>query len=372
MQGMYHAESHVSMLDASSVISCASMVQPTFSIAGRKIGEDYAPLVIAEIGINHGGSMMKAKRMIRDAKKAGAECVKFQAHVIEDEMIPAAEKIVPGHAKKSIWDIMQECAFSEKEDRELKRYVEKLGLIYLSTPFSRAAADRLHRMKVPAYKIGSGECNNYPLIEHIARFGKPIILSTGMNDIASIRRSVAILRKHHVPYALMNCTSMYPTPYDKVRLGGIAELREAFPDAVVGQSDHSLGNYSCFGAAALGASILERHFTSDKKWKGPDIAISMDPVELKDLIRGSKAIWQARGGSKTVLKEERDTIDFAYACVVSISPIKKGERFTKKNLWVKRPGTGQIKAVDYEKILGKRAARILQADVQLKRVDIAQ
>jgi hypothetical protein len=235
------------------------------SVAGRKVGEDFPPLVIAEIGINHGGSMEKAKRMIRDAAKAGAECVKFQIHVVEDEMVPAAKKIVPGHAKQSIWDIMKKCAFSEKEDRELKRYAEHLGLFYLATPFSRASADRLHRMKVQAYKIGSGECNNYPLVEHIARFGKPVIISTGMNDVASVRRSVNILRKHKVPFALMNCTSMYPTPYEKVRLGALAHLKRSFPDAVIGQSDHSLGNYSCFGAAALGASILERHFTSDRK-----------------------------------------------------------------------------------------------------------
>jgi len=342
------------------------------SVAGRKVGEDFPPLVIAEIGINHGGSMEKAKRMIRDAAKAGAECVKFQIHVVEDEMVPAAKKIVPGHAKQSIWDIMKKCAFSEKEDRELKRYAEHLGLFYLATPFSRASADRLHRMKVQAYKIGSGECNNYPLVEHIARFGKPVIISTGMNDVASVRRSVNILRKHKVPFALMNCTSMYPTPYEKVRLGALAHLKRSFPDAVIGQSDHSLGNYSCFGAAALGASILERHFTSDRKWPGPDIAISMDPNELKDLIRGSHAIWQARGGSKSILKEERDIINFAYACVVSTAPIRKGETFTKKNLWVKRPGTGEIRAVEFSKILGKRAARTISADVQLKRRDIAQ
>ena len=168
-------------------------------------------------------------------------------------------------------------------------------------------------MGVKAFKIGSGECNNYPLIEHIARFKKPVILSTGMNDIKSVARSVAILRKHKVPFALLNCTSMYPTPYNKVRLGALADLRKAFPDAVIGQSDHSLGNYSCFGAIALGASILERHFTSDKKWQGPDIAISMDPLELKDLICGSRAIWQALGGKKTILKEEADIINLRIA-----------------------------------------------------------
>ncbi|MDO8522304.1 MAG: N-acetylneuraminate synthase family protein [bacterium] len=345
---------------------------PVISIAGRKVGASHSPFVIAEIGINHEGSMAKAKRMIRDAAKAGAECVKFQAHVIEDEMVPIAKKIIPGHAKESIWDIMQKCAFREEEDRELKRYAEKLGMLYLSTPFSRAGADRLQRMGVKAYKIGSGECNNYPLVEHIAKFRKPTIVSTGMNDIASVRKSVAILRKHKVPYALLNCTSMYPAPYDKVRLGAIAHLAHAFPDAVIGQSDHSLGNYTSFGAVALGASIIEKHFTSDKKWAGPDVAISIDSAELKELVAGTRAVWQALGGKKTILKEEQDIINFAYACVVSIAPIKKGERFTKKNLWVKRPGTGQIKAVEYDAIIGKCAASDIPADVQLKRGDIAK
>ena len=342
---------------------------PYITLRNRRIGPDYPPFVIAEIGINHEGRMAKAKRMIRDAAKAGAECVKFQAHVIEDEMVPIAKKIVPGHAKSSIWDIMKKAAFSEKQDRELKKYTEKLGMIYLSTPFSRSAADRLHRMNVAAYKIGSGECNNYPLIEHIARFKKPVILSTGMNDIKSVARSVAILRKHKVPFALLNCTSMYPTPYDKVRLGGITALKTKFPDAVVGQSDHSLGNYTCFAAVALGASILEKHFTSDKQWPGPDVSISIDPPELKALIEGVHAVWRSLGGSKTVLKEEKDIINFAYACVVTIAPIKKGERFTRKNLWVKRPGTGEILASEFESLLGKRASRNLPADVQLKRRD---
>lgn len=345
---------------------------PGIALGRRKIGEGYPPFVIAEIGINHQGSITKAKKMIRDASYAGAECVKFQAHVIEDEMVPVAKKIVPGHAKNSIWDIMKKAAFSEKQDRALKKYTEKLGMIYLSTPFSRAAADRLHRMKIAAYKIGSGECNNYPLIEHIARFKKPVILSTGMNDIKSIARSVAILRKHKVPFALLNCTSMYPTPYEKVRLGGITALKKAFPDAVLGQSDHSLGNYTCFGAVPFGASILEKHFTSNKKWPGPDIGISIDPQELRELVEGTRAVWSALAGDKTILKEEKDIINFAYACVVTTAPIKKGELFTKKNIWVKRPGTGEILAAEFEHVLRKRATANIPKDQQLKRRDIAR
>ncbi len=209
----------------------------SFEIAGRPIGPAHPPFVIAEIGINHEGSFDKAVQMVDDAVAVGCECVKFQTHVIEDEMIP--NDVVPGNAAESIWDIMVRCALTEEEDRRLKRYVEQKGAIFLSTPFSRAAAVQLEKMGVGAYKIGSGECNNYPLVEHIAKYGKPVILSTGMNDVDSVRPSVDILREHGVSYALLHCTSMYPTPYEKVRLGAMVELAEAFPDAVVGLSDHT-------------------------------------------------------------------------------------------------------------------------------------
>ncbi len=339
-----------------------------FQIGDRKIGADHRPFVIAEIGINHEGDITKAKRMVDDAHRAGAECVKFQAHVIEDEMIP--NNVIPGNAKESIWNIMKRCALTQKEDIELKSYVEERGMIYLCTPFSRAAADQLAEMNVQAYKIGSGECNNYPLVEHIARFGKPVIVSTGMNDIASVKKTVEILERYQVPCALLHCTSMYPTPYEKVRLGGIAELHAAFPYAMLGLSDHSLGIYTCLGAVALGANILEKHFTSDKTWPGPDVSISIDPTELRDLIVGSAAIYAALGGKKTILPEEQPTIDFAYASVVTLQPIKAGNSLTRENLWVKRPGTGEILAVEYESLLGRTVAQDLAKDVQLKRSDL--
>lgn len=339
-------------------------------IGSRIIGDEMTPLVIAEIGINHEGDFDKAKRMVDDAAAAGCECVKFQCHVIDDEMIPAASEVVPGNATESILTIMQRCALSDEQDRALKAYVERRGMIYLSTPFSRAAADRLERMNVEAYKVGSGECNNYPLIRHIAAFGKPVILSTGMNDIETVRPSVAILRDARVPFALLHCTSMYPTPYNKVRLGGISELKNAFPDAVVGLSDHSLGNYTCLAAIALGARVLEKHFTSDKSWPGPDVPISMDPAELRDLIVGSKAVFEALGGGKTILAEEQPTIDFAYACVVTTKPVRTGESFSTDNTWVKRPGTGEIKAKDYERVLGRKAARTLAAHAQVSWADL--
>ncbi len=332
-------------------------------ICGRKIGPEHRPFVIAEIGINHEGDIEKALRMVRDAKKSGCECVKFQSHVVHDEMIP--NDVIPGNASESIWNIMDRCSLSEEEEVRLKDEVESLGMIYLCTPFSRAAAIRLEKMNVAAYKIGSGECNNYPLIDHIASYGKPVILSTGMNDISSITPAVEILRKRNVRFALLHCTSMYPTPYERVRLGCLSILEKNFPDAVIGLSDHSLGNYTCFAGVALGACILEKHFTSDKTWPGPDVPISIDPHELSELVKGSSAIHTALGGAKKILPEEKPTIDFAYASVVAIADIAEGEKFTKQNIWVKRPGTGDIKAVHYESLLGKRAATPIRRDTQI-------
>lgn len=216
-----------------------------FIIGSRRIGPGHPPLVIAEIGINHEGSEEKAERLIDAAAAAGAECVKFQTHVVHDEMIK--NDVIPGNADESIWTMMNRCALTAEAEARLKARAEGRGLIFLSTPFSRAAADQLERLGVPAYKIGSGECNNYPLIDHIAGFGKPIILSTGMNSLESVATAVNILRAHRVPFALLHCTSIYPTPYDKVRLGAMVQLAEAFPDAVVGLSDHSLSNYPCLG-----------------------------------------------------------------------------------------------------------------------------
>lgn len=322
------------------------------------------PAIIAEIGINHGGDMYKAVRMIHDARDAGCQIIKMQSHVIDDEMIPVAKEIVPGNANESIWNIMERCAFTETQERALKKETEKLGMLYLCTPFSRAAAERLHRMDVQMYKIGSGECNNYPLIKLVASFGKPIILSTGMNDFDSIDPAVNIIKNLGCPLALLHCVSMYPAPYDKMNLGAIDELRRRY-HVPVGLSDHSIGLYCSFAAVALGADIIERHFVSDRNWSGPDVPISIVPDELRQLVEGNRAIREARGGTKEVHSGERGTIDFAFSCVVTTRPIRQGESLSKDNLWVKRPGTGMIKAAQYEACLGRVALKDIPKDTQL-------
>tara|TARA_B100001123_G_C15321248_1_gene1027989 strand:- start:2229 stop:3266 length:1038 start_codon:yes stop_codon:yes gene_type:complete len=337
----------------------------SFEISGREIGEDFPPLVIAEIGINHGGSLSEAKKLVDAAEKAGVEIIKHQTHVVEDEMSSDAKKVIPGNSDKSIFEIMESCALSEEEEFNLKEYVESKGKIFISTPFSRAAANRLENMDVPAYKIGSGECNNYPLIQHIANFKKPVILSTGMNNIKTIRPAVDILRSNKVPFALLHTTNIYPTPFNLVRLSAMGELKTNFPDAIVGLSDHTITNHACFGAVALGASILERHFTDSMEREGPDISCSMDIERAKELMEGVEVIFQERGGKKEAAKEEKATIDFAFASVVTIKEIEEGEELNDQNIWVKRPGTGQIKAKDFEKIIGKKATRFIPNDSQL-------
>lgn len=340
------------------------------SIGDRKIGIDYSPFIIAEIGINHEGSLAIAKDMVDAAHRAGVECVKHQTHIVDDEMSQEAKKVIPGNSNISIYEIMDRCSLDEKDEIELKQYVESKGMIFISTPFSRAAADRLNRMNVTAYKIGSGECNNYPLLEHIAKFNKPVILSTGMNTIKSISKAVNIFRSAGVPLALLHTTNLYPTPEHLVRFGAMKELSNSFPNNVFGLSDHTVSNHACFGAVALGASILERHFTDHRERKGPDIICSMDEDECKELIKGANLIWKMRGGRKGPAKEEKVTIAFAFATVVTTCDIKKGEKFTSSNVWVKRPGTGEILAKDYNKIIGKISQKDIKIDTHLKWNDV--
>ncbi|EPB0942136.1 N-acetylneuraminate synthase family protein [Campylobacter upsaliensis] len=334
------------------------------------VSQNTSPLVVPEIGINHNGSLELAKLMVDAALRAGAKIIKHQTHIVEDEMCQAAKKVIPGNAKISIYEIMKKCALNEKDERELKEYVEKQGLVYLSTPFSRAGANRLEDMGVSAYKIGSGECNNTPLIKHIASFKKPIILSTGMNDIKSITQSVKILKDFEVPFVLLHTTNLYPTPPHLVRLGAMLELKKEF-DALVGLSDHTANNLACLGAVALGACMIERHFSDTMDRQGPDIICSMDENALKELIAQSEQMALMRGlnAKKEAAKEEQVTIDFAFASIVSIQPIKKGETLSEKNIWVKRPSLGGIPAYEFENVLGKKALRDIECDSQLSKED---
>ena len=340
-----------------------------FFLGSIPITKKKPPVVIAEIGINHGGSIKTAFDMVDAASRAGVLIVKHQTHVIDDEMSASAKTIIPSNANKSIYDIMKECALDEVEEIELKQYIESKGMMFLSTPFSRAAAERLARMDVSAFKIGSGECNNHPLLNFIASLNKPMLISTGMNTLESVEKTVDIVSAHGVPIALMHTTNLYPTPNNLVRLGAMQQMMTRFPDIPIGLSDHTITNHACFAATAMGAQLLERHFTDHMEREGPDIICSMDEQACKELIEGAEIIHSMLGGLKEPAAEEQVTIDFAFATVVVTKTIEAGELLSENNIWVKRPGTGSIKAEHYTDILGKKAKRKLHVDHHLEYSD---
>ena len=335
-------------------------------IGNRSIGPNEPPLVIAEIGINHGGDLDVAKNMVDLIASSGCECVKHQTHIIEDEMTEEAKSIFPPNADKSIWDVMKECSLTLDEEKELKKHAENLGLIWISTPFSRKAVDFLDHIDVPAFKIGSGEADNLPLINHIAKKGKPIIMSTGMQSIQSLKNSVEILENSHVEYALLECTNLYPSPPEIVSLKGIEELKEAFPKALVGFSDHSIGPEMALASVALGACIVERHFTDTRYRNGPDISCSMDPAELRLMIDRSIEIYKALKNPKQRTKPEEDVYKFARASVVADKDMPAGHIITEKDIWARRPGSGEIPGYKYHDVIGKKLRLAVKKNHQLE------
>ncbi|MBE5738132.1 MAG: polyhydroxyalkanoate biosynthesis repressor PhaR [Clostridiales bacterium] len=332
----------------------------SIDIAGRKVGLDYAPLVIAEIGINHGGSLQVAKEMVDAASRAGIEIVKHQTHIVDCEMSDEAKKVIPGNSDQSIYHIMERCSLNEADEIALQKYVESKGMIFISTPFSFAAVDRLEKMGVPAYKIGSGEMNNYKLVEYIASKGKPVILSTGMNDLASVKKAVEAIRKHHDNYAILHTTNLYPTPPHLVRLNALEDIKKEFEGDIIGLSDHTLTNSACICAMAMGASIVERHFTDRMDRVGEDIVCSMDEIRAGELVQASKDVFQMRGGHKDIIPEEQVTRDFAYNTIVLAVDVKAGETLTADKLTTKRPGNIGIHAEQFDSIVG----RVVNKDIQ--------
>jgi len=339
-------------------------------IKNRTISSKEAPLIIAELGINHGGDLLVAEQMVKSAADRGCEVIKHQTHFLDDEMTPDAKQIMPPNANVSIWDVMEKCSLTKDEEIKLKKQVEDLGMIYISTPFSRSAADFLNDINVPAFKIGSGECDNLLLLEHIAEFGKPIILSTGMQNLLSVEKPVEIFEKNNIEYALLECTNIYPCPPEEIALGSLQQLSNKFPNAEIGFSDHSIGPTMALAAVALGATIVEKHFTDTKDRKGPDISCSMDPDELEHLIKKSKEIAHSRDRRKFIANVEKDVYKFARSSIVSDKNLKKGDTIDRQNIWARRPGNGEIPAFEFEKVLGKTLKRDIAKNTQLKWSDL--
>lgn len=325
--------------------------------------------LIAEIGINHGGDLNKAMEIVKLAIGSGVRLIKHQTHIAEAEMSFEAKTIIPKHCDQSIFDIIKDNSLSLADEVKLKEYVESLGAVYFSTPFSLDALEFLCSIDIPLVKIGSGELSNMPLIKEVARLRKPIILSTGMAGMTEVYEATEILTSAGTEFALMHCTNLYPAPPDTINLGAITELRDAFPQTPIGYSDHSVGAFAALAAMGLGACIVEKHFCGSLDDEGPDIKGSMDSKMAKTLIEGAGFLVEAKFGKKGVYEFEQDTRDFAYASVVAKRAIIKGEPLTSDNLCVKRP-SGGIPARDFDRCLGKKARRNVERDRQLTRDDI--
>lgn len=331
------------------------------------VGDNRPVFVIAEAGINHNGDMARAQELVAAAAECGADAVKFQTHLPEKEMLPDGE--TAGYVGESLFDLLKRVELSPDQHRELKAEAERRGILFFSTPFSREAADLLEELGVPAFKIGSGEMTNWPLLRHVARKGKPVILSTGMSTLAEVADSVDVVKALNPDLILMQCTSTYPARYEDVNLPVIRIYRERF-GCPVGLSDHSPGIYTALGAAALGASVLEKHFTLDRRWPGPDQQASIEPSDLHELVRGARAIKAAMGNAKVVFPEEVAVQRMARESVVTLVDLRPGDVITPEMVWVKRPGTG-IPARDLERVVGRRVVRSVRSNTLLAWEDLS-
>ena len=339
-------------------------------IKNRIIGDNSKPLIIPEIGINHGGKIETAFNIVDAAKNSGAEIIKHQTHTIDDEMSNEAKKIKPGNSKNNIFSIIKKNSLTEEEEFKLFKYVEKKGMIFLSTPFSRNAVDRLIKFGVSAFKIGSGEMSNFPLLDYVSKFKKPLIVSTGLHNLSQVKKTFLFLKKKRTKFALLHTTNIYPTNDKHLRLNSIHQLKCHFPKTIIGLSDHTGDLLSSIVALSLGAKIIEKHFVSKKNMQGPDISSSIDQKQLKELINISNRVPnQIKGNKNNLLKEEEVTRRFAFASVVSTRKILKGDKFSKNNIWVMRPGTGYFASDKLKSLYGRKALKNINKNVQIKKND---
>jgi len=336
-------------------------------IGERTIGSGHPCFVIAEAGINHNGDARLAAELVDAAAEAGADAIKFQTHFPEHEMLRDGR--TAAYVGESLFDLLSRTSLTREAHVELRDRARTRGLIFLSTPFSREAADFLETIGVPAFKTGSGELTHLPLQQHIARKGRPMIISTGMSTPDEIERAVRTVREAGAPFALMHCTSTYPTPFAHVQLGFLGRLQQTY-GVPVGLSDHTLGSYIAFAAAASGANLFEKHFTMSRSLPGPDQQGSMEPAELADIVRGIRAVEQAGGAIKTIQPGEQEVRDMAHHSVVSIRDIAAGATIGAADVWAKRPGTG-IPAADLDQVIGRVAKRRIDKDRLIAWDDLA-
>lgn len=321
--------------------------------------------IIAEIGVNHNGSLDLAKKLIDAAVEARADAVKFQTFRAEDLVTPDARKadyqVANTGEAGNQFDMLKALELSEDQFRELAEYCGKTGIQFLSTPFSEGAADLLDRVGVDAYKISSGDLTHLPMLAHIAAKGKPIILSTGMGDMAEIEAALAAIRSAgDVPVSILHCVSNYPAAVEDCNLAAIDTIARAF-GCPVGWSDHTEGCAISWAAVARGATIIEKHITLDRNLPGPDHLASMEPGEFADFVAGIRAIEAAIGtGIKAPTQAELKTAEVARRSLVAARDLPAGHQLTLDDLRIMRPGHG-LKPIMREMILGTRLARPVKA-----------
>ena len=334
------------------------MADGRITIGPRTIGDGHPCFIIAEAGINHNGDTSLAAELVDAAAAAGADAIKFQTHFPEHEMLRGGA--TAAYVGESLFDLLTRTALSRDAHVTLRDRAKAKGIIFLSTPFSREAADYLETLGVPAFKTGTGELTHLPMQQHVARKGKPMIISTGMSTPDEIDRTVQVVRAAGAPFALMHCTSTYPTPYEHVQIDCIPALKKTY-GVPVGFSDHTLGSVMAFAAVTDGANLFEKHFTMSRTLPGPDQQGSMEPAELADLVRGIRSIERARGATKQIQPGEQDVRNMAHHSVVSIRNIAAGATIGADDVWAKRPGTG-IPARQLGEVVGRVARRALAKD----------
>ena len=331
-----------------------SGTQVEFSIEGRRIGYDQPSFIIAEACENHLGDMDVAREMVVRSKLAGADAVKFQHHLPDEEMLPNVP--MSSNFNMPLYDFLKKYSLTLQQHQELKAYCEKVGIIYMCTPFCWRAAEELTDIGVTAFKIGSGELTDIPTLVRIASLGKPMIVSTGMSTFEEIDRTYEALSSRGVPLALTNCLSEYPPLYQDLNLRVISQMQSRYPAAIIGHSDHTPEIYSCLAAVPLGAAILEKHVIVDKTQPCPDQSVSIDFSELAELVDATRKIEKALGSEKKVHKSEQAIRSWAHRSLVSLSDISEGTKIEDSMVWSKRPGTG-IPAFRMDEVVGKVAKK---------------
>ncbi len=317
--------------------------------------------IIAEAGDNHNGSLELAYQLIDKAVEAGADCVKFQTFVTEEVISKRAEKAEYQKAatgnEESQYEMVKKLELSFDNFCELQKYANDKGILFLSTPFDITSVDFLESIDVPYFKIPSGEITNLPYLIHIAKTGRKIILSTGMAEMAEIADCIHVLKENGAgEISLLHCNTEYPTPMEDVNLKAMLTLKEEF-GVRIGYSDHTQGIEIPIAAVALGAEIIEKHFTLDHNMEGPDHKASLEPDELKAMVQSIRNIEKAMGsGIKRASNSEKKNIEIARKSIVARKEIKKGEELTEENLAVKRPGSG-LSPMKWFDVVGTKAIR---------------